>query len=181
MKLPIFQFTYGLNKGKFGFVFPGESDVEVQTFFFAIALPIGFTNERPNYERINDALFYNEFYFPIDLDGEYKEVYGEIKAPFDFDEGSENIISFTATNGSSIDFDIDLYNLKSFYRLKGIKIRNLYRYVGEYQKGVYSNCLFLPLTLRNFDALNSYFNNDKGIFVGYTNNFGEFDELGLRG
>jgi hypothetical protein len=176
MRLPIFQLTWGENNGVFGLVFPSELKYETQFFTFVIPIPAGYLNERPRYDFVTRALRETEFYFPIEVAGEYQELRGEIIIDDDiFSYDSESNIRFTTPTGYTVELLIDLFQTRSFYRLKGMKTRSLNRYVGNFKKPVFDDCVFVPLVIKDITILNDFFLDQKGIFVGYTKDFGVFD------
>jgi hypothetical protein len=177
LRLPIFQMTWGEKDGKFGLMYPSELDYDSQDFTFVIPVPVGYINSRPRFDRLQSQLLKTEFYFPIEVAGEYVEVTGTVKIQEDlFEPDSENSITFITPKGLTAEFIIDLFMLKSIYRVKGINRLRMSQYIGKYKKPVFEECLFIPIIIRNASILNDFYLKNKGIFVGYTKDFGLFDD-----
>lgn len=177
LRLPVLQLTWAVNKGVFGLLYPSELNYESQDFSFILPVPIGYLNSRPRYDRLENLLNNTEFYFPVEIGGKYMEIPGEVNIKEDlFEPTKNNTISFTTPSDITVDLYIDLFQLKSLYRTGGMKRLMLNKYVGDYKKAIFDECLFVPIIVKDVKILNSLLQNYNSIFVGYTKNFGVFDE-----
>lgn len=171
-RLPIFQLVWGnSHNDKFGLMFPSELEYESASFTYAIPVQILDGNQRPNYSQLDQVLFSTRYYFPVDVAGLFTPIEGRI----DESKVAQNnySIGFRMPDGQLASFEIDVYATRSFYRLKGMKITSLNKYVGKYRHGIFDTCAFIPLNPMDVSILNEAFRVSKIIFVGQTSTYGE--------
>jgi hypothetical protein len=169
MILPVFQLTWSLVGDKFGLVFPSELDYETQTFVYALPVPVDFNNGRPDYSQIDSGLASNEYYLPCEIDGHYVELEGKLSYPVG---GERPIVQFNYQNQVEIDFEVDLYRVRTFYRKEGVSTRYIDQYVGTHRYDRLRNFVYIILEPTDITGMNTLFNKKQVIIVGYTPFFG---------
>lgn len=176
LRLPIFQMTWAEKNGEFGLMYPSEIEYDSQDFSFVIPVPVGYINNRPRFDRLKTNILKTQYFFPVEIAGEYMEVNGEVDIKEDlFEPDNDNTVKFIIPNGTSVEFYIDLFFLKSLYRVKGINRVKMSQYIGNFKKPVFEDFVFIPIIPKNAKILNDLYINHQGIFVGYTKDFGVFD------
>lgn len=175
MRIPISQLTYTFDKENFmGLAFPEELDYDVHSFIYALPLYLPKNPTKPTWEEIHDGLFENSYYLPCEFDGEYVEVNGE------FEDNTINDfpnLIFTVSRTRKLVFEIDLQAVSQFYRKANIRVKKIHTYIGRYDFQKLSQFFFVPLIPRSIDLINQIFQEDKGLIVGYSPSFGEFEFL----
>lgn len=161
MRLPIFQLTYKLQNGKLGLVFPSELPYEVQEFGFFLPVPVWNFNLNiwpPYPDSLFDAF---QYYFPVELDGKYLELdaASSVKDPFQVS------INFSMKN-QNVEFIFNPFR----------PVREYFRYAGNFRSSDFSQFVFYELDISSIATLNQLYNEQGGIFVGYTSNYGRFPE-----
>lgn len=166
-RIPIYQMTYGQSEdGKPGLVFTSEQEgYDSQSIYFGI----------PILEPINywfDLIEYfdrHTFYFPFILG----EKYFEIEAKVNFPE----LIFAIPNNDIKITFEIDRNKFGGWDFFPFIqRSYNDLKYVGKHNKLFPKNKGFLTLLPVDLYKMNELYNNNQGVFVGLTPNFGNFNE-----
>ncbi len=160
MKLPIFQLTWQPSNSKLGLTFPSEAKFNIQSFIFAIPIPVNYSINKRIEEQIEEQLRTNKYYFPVEVENKYVEIDGTF-INWSFHFYFEQFTPFK--------FFINPY-LRSPKTADEFS-NSIYVYRGRY-KGL-NSFLFLPLIPADMTLLRSFFWQMKGIFVGFTP---EFDE-----
>lgn len=167
MRIPVYQLTFGYDKqnDRLGLTFSTEEEEDNQSLVYAVPYthPFHFHPlELIEYFKAND------FYFPIEINGEYTEVTAKINFPeliFNV-PGTEYKIAFRV--------DLDDYDFwHRFYHREKLK----YTYIGKSKNLFPKNNGFLILQPIDLLELDELYLKHKGIFVGLTPNFGEKEKL----
>jgi hypothetical protein len=167
-RIPIYQMTFGQDsEGKPGLVFASEqAEYENQSVLFTI----------PILDNIQYPIEFIDYFedstiiFPFQLEGEYYELKGKINFPeitFEIPK-TDFKITFEIDNDNMFSWQVFPFRRRPYLNMK---------YVGKQTSLILKNHSFLilhPVDLYEMDEL--YFKH-KGIFVGQTPNFGNFDNL----
>jgi len=156
--------TFGQDKnGNPGLIFPSEQEKSAsQSILFTIPV-----TEQFNHSIISLKLDRQTIYFPFLLGDKYFELLANINLPQLF---------FTVPEVNiQIIFEIDDINFSGWgiFPFKRRFFRRI-KYVGSYGKLVPQNRGFLILLPVDLGKMDELYNNYKGVFVGFTPNFGIF-------
>lgn len=168
MRLPIFQFVIGINsEGEEGLLFSSELEGdESQSICFAVPVPRNITHPF----EVQDFLYHSNFYFPFVFDrvednGEILELEPEV----DFPELIFRVPRFE----KEIIFNFDVFpsEFEWEWRFGRRKFSKYFpKYVGNSLLSKSQPCVFL--STEDVFLMNDLYEQQGGVFVGLTTNFG---------
>ena len=166
----VYQMTYGQDAdGNSGLVFTTEQEeYSNQSVLFVIPIVDNFPFHRPF--EFFDYLEELKIYFPFQLDEEYYELEGKVNLP--------EVVFNIPKSDMKITFEIDSDNGSywNVFPFRHRRYRKL-KYVGKQKHFVKSNNGFLILQPIDLYEMDELYLNRKGVFVGFTPNFGNKDNI----
>lgn len=163
MVLPVYQMGLGEDdNGKPGLVFTTELDNDNQSLIFAIPIPEGYLH---TFELL-DEMDNKQIVFPFLLKDKYYNLVGEI-------------------NFTEVVFRVPEVDIRVVFELNDIGflayspfVRRPFRYnkyVGKHKSLLVKHEGFLAIAPADMSELNDLYSQHKGVFVGFTPNFGQLD------
>jgi len=167
MKIPVYQMTFGQDaEGKAGLVFPSEQEShDNHSILFTIPIIEPFHNQFDLLEFLD----HQTIYFPFLLDEKYYELEAEINFP-------ELVFTIPEKN-TKILFQIDDADFYWRFFPFGRHITRKTKYVANQTKLIPKNDGFLSLLPIDLFEMDELYNEHKGVFVGFTPNFGNSDNF----
>lgn len=176
MRLPVFQLSWVLRNQKMGLVFPSELSYETQDFTFFIPVLIDRYGNYENGSGYKRAMAGNSYYFPCEIGGRYVEVSSEMN--LNTKSGLPSLAFETQGNGT-FEFLVEEKPFSAFDTGLYQPELDFPRYLGDFNKPLFSRFAFLQLRPLDMVRMNSFYLEDKGILVGYTREFGNFPDKDL--
>ena len=171
-RIPIYQMSFGQDEnGNSGLVFPSEQEnYGNQSIIYVIPIIEDFDHFIYPFDYFENL----EIYFPFEMKGEYYE----LKAKIEFPELKFSIpntlfqISFEIDINESLRWDPYYFRTRLLQRPYGSL-----NYIGHESKIITKNNGFLALTPIDIFEMDELYNEYRGVFVGFTPNFGNSSEL----
>jgi len=179
MNLPIFNLAWSFNqRGDFGLQFLSEISSESQDFGYFLPVPVDFFRTRPSFDDWEDQMLKQTYYFPIEIDGIYSEIKGtikylpelvglDIKSSMGPEVYQEISLSFVISNSQPINFLIDIFSIRSFYRKANISTKFIHQYIGTEDNEFLKKLIFIPIIPQDLKGMNNLYLEKKILLVGY--------------
>jgi hypothetical protein len=169
--LPVYQLCLSFDSAqdKFGFVFPSEiPDSEYPAIHYCIPITEALVHG-PLWTH--EFMSHHKIYFPMSINGNYKEVIGE----FDF----PNVVFRVPDTNYQITFDIDLFDSGHFpfFYYDFPNMKKLYTYIGKQTNLMVKNIGFISLIPIDSNELDHLYKEHNALFVGLTSKFGNEEFL----
>ncbi|SRR5258706_677921 len=165
--IPIYQMAYGQdNEGKPGLVFTSEQEgYDNQSILFAIPVVEPLNHPFEFIERFE----HQTIYFPFLLEDKYLELKAKVNFP--------DLIFAIPNKDIQITFTIDTDNFWGwdFFSFRR-QFKGHTKYVGKQNKLLLNNNGFLTLLPVDLYEMDELYNKHRGVFVGLTPNFGNFND-----